>query len=98
MRKFPECVDKIINDIKKKGGCGICSDEGYSYAVLALGKRRTGGYSIVIDHIDYRPDKIIIYATEEKPAPDQFVTQVITYPIKVKKLPLTEVPVVVIWK
>ena len=98
MNKFPACVNEKIQQLRENGGAAICHEEEFSFLILALGRRRTGGYSIQIEDINYCDDKLLVYAREIKPGPSDIVTQAITYPVKVKKLPYSPLPLVVIWK
>jgi hypothetical protein len=100
-REYPKCVQDKINHIQEKGGTAICHDQEFTYVVLALGERRTGGYRIeVIDaeqQSTHQGEIIVVKAKEIKPEPGQMVIQVITYPIAVYRLPRSELPIEVIW-
>ncbi len=98
VNQVPDCVRQKVKELREKGGAAICHEDNYSYVILALGRRPTGGYSIQIDEVKIFSDKLMLYARELKPGPDDFVTQAITYPVKVKKLPYTPLPLVVVWK
>ena len=73
-------------------------ERGYTYqklndtyiCIIAMGERRTGGYSISIKKVKIKGNSVTIYVTEKSPGPFDIVTQAFTYPkvtIKFNKKP-----------
>lgn len=100
-QQYPEFIQNKLNQIKQQDGVATVSDEEYTYVILALGERRTGGYDIKILGAEEKKDPsgsfILVKAKEIRPAPGDMVIQVITYPTAVYKIPKTTLPVKVEW-
>jgi hypothetical protein len=100
-QQYPEFIENKLNQIKQRGGTTTVTDEEYTYVLLALGERRTGGYSIEVLGAEEKSDPsgrfILIKAKEIRPTPGDMVIQVITYPTAVYKIPKTTLPVKVEW-
>lgn len=98
---YPPYVEAELDLIRATGGTKIVSDQAYTYVLLALGERRTGGYSIEIREVDQllkaNQPVLVIRAKEIKPDPDAMVIQVLTYPTLVYRLPLTTLPIEIEW-
>lgn len=98
---YPEWIAQKLEEMKRQGGVQVLSDELYTYVLLALGERPTGGYSIeVIDASEQEVNGeriVIVRAKEIKPTPDMMVIQILTYPVAVYRLPRTNLPVIVEW-
>lgn len=58
-----------------------------------LGERPTGGFAIEITAIHKRPDTLRVLVEETAPDPDAMVTQVLTQPYHVVRLPRIDLPV-----
>lgn len=54
--------------------------EGWTYAAIRAGERRTGGYSIEVLSVGDSEGKITVVYRVNAPPPDSFVTQALTYP------------------
>lgn len=65
--------------------------EGSSLIVVSLGEQPTGGYSVTVDSVAKLGDTLIVEYTPTAPAPDDTVTQAITMPAAVVKIPQTDV-------
>jgi hypothetical protein len=100
-QQYPDFIQSRLNDLKHKGGVDIVSDGEFTYVLLALGERRTGGYGIQVLGAEeqYGPSGsfILVRAKEIRPTPGDMVIQVITYPTAVYTLPRTSLPVKVEW-
>lgn len=98
---YPEFIQEKLNQIKQQGGVATVTDDQYTYVLLALGERRTGGYDIKVLGTQEKKDPsgsfILVQAKEIRPAPGSMVIQVITYPTAVYKIPKTTLPVKVQW-
>lgn len=97
MQSYPPIVEQKLAEIKRTGGQRIVHDEAYTYVLLALGERRTGGYQIKILDQTETADEVVLTAKEIKPAPDAMVIQVITYPTLVYRLSKTDKAIKVKW-
>jgi hypothetical protein len=79
----------------KEEGFHFIADDGQIYVLAAAGERPTGGYQVIIDRVYFKtPERVFIEAGIIAPAPDQMVTQALTYPnalIKFDKGDITEV-------
>lgn len=101
LHSYPSFIEEKLQSITHTGGVETCSDDTYTYILLALGERRTGGYSVeVLDAEERVHDSqkyVHVTAKEHQPPPDAFVIQVITYPTAVYRIPKTDLPVKVEW-
>lgn len=98
---FPAYIHKKLETIKKKGGVLTYSDQTYTYVMLATGERPTGGYRIEVMQANFEKNNteaIQIISREIVPDPGDFVTQALTYPTAIYRLPKTERPIEVIWQ
>lgn len=70
-------------------------DEARDMAVfIAVGERPTGGYKPRIVSATAGDGKLLVVYTDGKPAPEDFVTQALTYPWVVAVVPKSSLPVV----
>ncbi|WP_025028307.1 protease complex subunit PrcB family protein [Caldalkalibacillus mannanilyticus] len=102
MRKqYPDFIQTELEKIKQQGGLSVVHDQDYTYAVIGLGERSTGGYSIQVlsaEEVQGPTERyILIKAKETKPGPYDMVTQAFTYPVAVHRLPLTPLPIKIEW-
>jgi len=58
---------------------------------VSLGEQATGGYGIKVKQIRKQDDKLVVVVKAVAPADTAIVTQVITHPYDIVKVPLTEV-------
>ncbi|PRX34899.1 protease stability complex PrcB-like protein [Orenia metallireducens] len=58
---------------------------------VSLGEQATGGYGIKIKQIRKQDDKLAVVVKAVSPAATDIVTQVITHPYDIVKIPLSEV-------
>ncbi|MGI6587942.1 MAG: protease complex subunit PrcB family protein [Peptococcia bacterium] len=58
-------------------------EDNSQYVFLSLGTRNTGGYGIEVSRVEEVEGKIVITYQERKPALNDLVIQVITYPWQV---------------
>jgi hypothetical protein len=71
----------------KVEGFHSIEDDGQIYVLAAAGERPTGGYQVIIDRVYFKtPEKVFVEAGIIAPAPDQMVTQALTYPNALIKL------------
>ena len=61
-------------------GYAVTKGNDSTIITVALGKRKTGGYSIKVTNVDIEGDNVTIYVEEKQPYPGDTVTQAITYP------------------
>lgn len=60
--------------------------------VAAMGRRGTGGYSISIDRVYREDESLVAVVIETAPGPGCMVTQALTAPITIVKLPRSDQP------
>ncbi|WP_202081012.1 protease complex subunit PrcB family protein [Caldalkalibacillus salinus] len=101
MEHYPGFIQDKLETMKKSGGVDVVSDNQYTYVLLALGERRTGGYDIKVLDVSEAQENgqsyILVKAKEIAPGPGDIVIQVITYPVAVYRIPKTGLPVRVKW-
>ncbi|RAL25686.1 protease complex subunit PrcB family protein [Thermoflavimicrobium daqui] len=83
----PPEIQKQVEQMMKQGGTHSLSSNNQIYVIIALGKRKSGGYRIQISKAEKKGDEATIYAEEIPPSPTDFVTQAITYPIEIFTIP-----------
>jgi hypothetical protein len=99
MSQLPESLKQKANEMQSspKEETYISYEDSLAYIMIALGERKTGGYSIQVNKVTQKGNDLIIYAEELTPPKDGFVTQVITNPITIisveKKQPFDHVNV-----
>lgn len=83
--ELPESLQGKANELtmSKNGGKFIAKADQKTFIVIALGERKTGGYSVEIEKVIQKGNTLKVYAKEEAPPEGSFVTQVITYPATV---------------
>jgi hypothetical protein len=60
---------------------------GQSVIVASLGEKNTGGYSVEVTGVELVGSKLKVTVRESKPGPGQFVTQALTQPYQVVRIP-----------
>ena len=80
---FPEIVNKYIGENAKEETQCVLHTDGNTYIVLTMGSKPTGGYSITIKDVVLGNAGITVFAKYIAPPEDEYVTQVITYPVSV---------------
>jgi len=100
-QSYPLFIQQELEKIKSRGGVSIVHDEEYTYVLLALGERKTGGYEIKVLEVEKKREAneeyILVKAKEKRPDPGDMVIQVITYPVSVYQIPKTTLPIRVEW-
>lgn len=86
---LPEMLQDEIDNLKSKESYSAYEYNGYIYLLAAMGKKNTGGYSIVFDKV-YKVENDNDYTIKavvdiNKPSSKQIVTQSITYPYSIVK-------------
>lgn len=93
--QLPVQVQAFVDKAKHNKITEVFKGEGNSqYVFLSLGARNTGGYGLEISCIEEAAGKIVVTYQERRPAPDQLVIQVITYPWQVIQID-SSLPIVV---
>jgi len=86
-KDIPDHIVRAIEETKSEETSMVFDGEaGTQYVYIALGERRTGGYHINIESVERSGDRILISYSEIKPADNEMVTQVLTYPWIVLKV------------
>lgn len=57
-----------------------------NFIILNMGEKNTGGYSITVEKVEEKPDKIVVYVKEISPPEGAMNMQVITYPYAIVKI------------
>lgn len=92
---YPKEVQASLQDVRFTGGTKIVVVD-KTYVIIALGKRNTGGYKVVVDGIEKQADgSLVVKAHEVKPQAGAMTVQVITYPSAVIAIPTTNTKVTV---
>jgi hypothetical protein len=60
---------------------------GQSVIVASLGEKNTGGYSVEVTGVELMGGKLKVTVRETKPGPGTFVTQALTQPYHVVRIP-----------
>ncbi|MCX7570023.1 protease complex subunit PrcB family protein [Tumebacillus sp. DT12] len=90
---LPQEVQQGLQGKQQSEGLTVVEAEGATYALLSLGERPTGGYTIEVQQVIESAGRIEIHAKVKEPAAGLSVIQMITYPALVVKLPETGKPV-----
>ncbi|WP_170839662.1 protease complex subunit PrcB family protein [Lihuaxuella thermophila] len=99
LSQLPESLKEKANELQRssKQETYVGYEDSLAYVMIALGQRKTGGYSIQVNKVTRKGNELIIYAEELTPPKDGFVTQVITNPMTIitvkKKEPIDHVNV-----
>ena len=73
-------IGKYNMNFKKRGYIYEIEDESVIYTI-AMGEKTTGGYSIGIQKVKIKGNKVSIYVIEKVPGMNEMVIQAFTYPI-----------------
>jgi hypothetical protein len=63
-----------------------------SVVVVALGERRTGGYSVEVESVVATDDGVVVRYVEGAPGPGCMTTQALTQPYRIIAIPRVEGP------
>ncbi len=66
----------------------------YTVAAVFQGLQRSGGYSISVEEVSEREDRIAVHVREVEPGPRNIVTMALSSPWEVVAFPRTEKPVI----
>lgn len=61
-----------------------------SLIAVHLGERRTGGYGVRVTGVQQGPEGLLVTAVEERPGPGAIVTQALTQPYEIIRIPRVE--------
>ena len=78
-----EIIKQLPYDIsfdKKTKGQEFIEFENNYYVIIKMGTKNTGGYSIDVEKVEIKDNKVDIYVKETEPTPGSMVTMEITYP------------------
>ncbi len=99
LSQLPESLKQKASEMQRslKEQTYVGYEDSLAYIMIALGERKTGGYSIQVNKVSRKGNDLIIYAEEVTPPKDGFVTQVISNPFTIisveKKEPFDHVNV-----
>lgn len=85
INKAPEGLQAVIDRNKSMETAMLLEDQGKYWVFLARGLKPTGGYAvkvtdITMESMDGGKQRLKVLYRYTDPSPDQFVTQVMTYP------------------
>ncbi len=83
---IPEALSKLIDENMATRGYLVRQIDGEYYVVVFMGEQPSGGYGIEITSIEDNEGKTNITVKETRPAEDDMVITVITYPYQVVKI------------
>jgi hypothetical protein len=83
---IPEELSKLIDENMATKGYLVRQIDGEYYVVVFMGEQPSGGYGIEITSIEDNEGKTNITVKETRPAEDDMVITVITYPYQVVKI------------
>lgn len=66
----------------------------HTWLIVGAGERRTGGYRVEFLSVTETPDGLLVRAKVVSPPPGAIVTQALTFPVGVARIPATDRPVV----
>lgn len=77
---LPESVRQKAEEVKRTENIAVVETADAAYIILSAGEKPTGGYQFIFHNACALEELLLIKAEVQPPAPDAFVTQVITYP------------------
>jgi hypothetical protein len=88
LKNVPDELAALVEEKKMTAAAEVIQEEAdYRIAIISLGEKPTGGYSIEITEVaDIENGKATVRYREAAPAPDAMVTQAIAYPYVVLKI------------
>ncbi len=90
----PEEVERLIGAVQEPGLADELKDIGlgqYWVLVVFRGEKPTSGYEITIEDIKTFESEVEVDVSLTNPAPDAIVAQVITYPVAVEVIAISEI-------
>lgn len=82
-----EDLQTALQHIQMHKGFGIMKEEEGSLIIyVGSGEKPSAGYGLEIENVVKKDDKITITVKETKPAKDEMVAEILTYPTKVIRL------------
>ncbi len=88
---LPENVKEKVASLKKERGYFVFTPEDYAdrekiYLLVSSGEKPTGGYAITVKSVSEEDAVLHVLVEETEPAADEYVIQVLTYPLVVLEL------------
>lgn len=80
-------LEAWVENLKSKEGVFIKEEAGQRVVLISMGAKPTGGYSIKVERVHQTAQAWIIETTTHSPGPDDIVTQAITYPYQLIRIP-----------
>jgi len=79
--ELPTPIQEWLDLFRVIGGLDTLTVDGYTYLLVALGERPTGGYAVEIERVaEPYPGGCRVWYRTRSPKPGEFVTQAFTYP------------------
>lgn len=86
LKDEPQEIKEWIKEKAQEEYSGFKAIENSTYVLVSMGQRNTGGYKVNLTDIKETEEKLFINAEYTHPAPKQFVSQVLTYPVLLVKI------------
>ncbi|MBC7341638.1 MAG: protease complex subunit PrcB family protein [Clostridia bacterium] len=80
-------LETWVEKLKSQEGVFVREESNCRIVLVTMGARPTGGYSIKVEKVRRTQDAWIIEVTTHVPGPHDVVTQVITYPYQLIRIP-----------
>jgi len=93
---LPEKLANIVDTMKKEKGYINLREEDYNFIVVSSGEKMTGGYLIEVNSVEHLEKSARIIVTETSPEEGSIVTEAITYPHIILRLPMAIEEVIVV--
>jgi sporulation protein YlmC with PRC-barrel domain len=86
---LPKNVEIFIQSMKKQRGFTNFRDENTNILVISSGEKTTGGYGIDVESVKEVGGIVEVVVKETSPEKGSVVTEVLTYPFIILKMPMT---------
>ena len=97
LREVPDEIGRWVETKKHEQGIHLLSAGTHRYLLIAWGEKPTGGYEVKVDEDNIREWQKTLHVDAKlvAPDPDDMVTQALTYPYALLRLPADDTPVLV---
>lgn len=96
MATAPREIRDWVEEKKLAAGKHVMTVGEHTYILVTWGEKRTGGYTVTIDSVKQKGEKLVVSVSYQEP--QGFAIQVITYPYAIVAIPATEKEIVFVEK
>ncbi|MDW5298652.1 MAG: protease complex subunit PrcB family protein [Sedimentibacter sp.] len=93
---IPEQISEVLPNYRMKEKALVCRVNDDVYVVVTRGEKNTAGYEVEIDKLTLSnvdgENVLTVYAEYTDPKPGDVTAQILTYPFKVVKTEMKELP------